>query len=91
MKKREKVKRALLIGAGTAAGLTAAKLLTRGMINKTHDHILKILMEDTTTKTCGAGICRHTATQNIIETNLRATEGKAIAAPWAHRKISQPG
>ena len=88
MKKREKVKRALLIGAGTAAGLTAAKLLTRGMINKTHDHILKILMEDTYDENMWELVSAATrlGLQNIIETNLRATEGKAIARPMGSPK-----
>ncbi|HZK23912.1 MAG TPA: FMN-binding glutamate synthase family protein, partial [Oscillospiraceae bacterium] len=86
--KQKKLKKALLIGAGAATGLTAAKLMVRGAINKTHDHALKILMEDKYDENMWELISAATriGLQNVLETNLRATEGKAIARPMGSPK-----
>ncbi|NLM52508.1 MAG: FMN-binding glutamate synthase family protein [Firmicutes bacterium] len=85
---RKKLKKALLLGAGAIAGIQGAKLLSRGIINRTHDKILKILMEDKYDENLWELISAVTriGLQNVLETNLRATEGKAIERPMGSPK-----
>ena len=85
---RKKLKKALLLGAGALAGFQTVKYLTRGAINRTHDKILKILMEDKYDENMWELVSAVTriGLQNVLETNLRATEGKAIARPMGSPK-----
>ncbi len=82
------IKKALATGAAALAGTFTAKLVTRKIIDKTHDRAVKILMEDLydeniwelITSTGRIGV------QTVIETNLRATEGKTINRPMGSPK-----
>ncbi len=80
--------------AGTAviAGTVAASLLTRGTLNRLHDRAMKKIMENPYDKNLYALIssASRIGIQNIVETNLRATEGKVIARPMGTPK-KMPG
>ncbi|MCR3921736.1 MAG: FMN-binding glutamate synthase family protein [Firmicutes bacterium] len=86
---RKKLKKALLLGAGVATGVTAARLMVRGVINRTHDHTLKTIMEDTYDENMWELVSATTriGLQNVVETNLRSTEGKVIGRPLGSPKI----
>ena len=84
----KKFKKALLVGAGAAAGITLTRKFVRSVINRTHDHALKILMEDPYDENLWELVSASTriGLQNVLETNLRSAEGKAIARPMGSPK-----
>lgn len=87
-KLKPKLKKALLIATGAAAGVTLTRKLIRGTINQTHDQALKTLMEDPYDENMWELISASTriGLQNVVETNLRASQGKAITRPMGSPK-----
>jgi glutamate synthase domain-containing protein 2 len=86
--KNQKLRKALAMGAATMAGTYAIKLMGRKVIDKVHDNSVKLILEDLydeniwelVTSTNRIGL------QTVIETNMRATEGKTIARPMGSPK-----
>jgi glutamate synthase domain-containing protein 2 len=80
---KRKIKKALVIGTGAAAGKIAISLAGRKAIDKTTDRVAKILLEDLYdenmwefySSTARIGI------QNLIETKLRAAQPVALHRP----------
>lgn len=85
---KKKLHKAVMAGAGTVAGAAAARILARGVVNRSHDSTLKILMEDTYDENMWELISAATriGVQQIVEINLRSTEGKVIQRPLGSPK-----
>ena len=85
---KKKLKKAVLVGAGTVAGAATARLLARGVVNRTHDSAVKILMEDVYDENMWELISAATriGVQQVVETNLRSTEGRVIQRPMGSPK-----
>lgn len=84
----KKIKKALLVGAGAASGALAARAMVRGTVNRTHDSILKILMDDLYDENMWELVSAATriGLQQVLETNLRSADGKKIERPMGSPK-----
>lgn len=85
---RKKLRKAVVTGAGVAAGAVASGVLARGLVNRTHDSMLKVIMEDTYDENIWELISAATriGVQHVVETNLRSAEGKVIQRPMGSPK-----
>ncbi|MDW7650291.1 MAG: FMN-binding glutamate synthase family protein [Bacillota bacterium] len=80
--------KALMVGAGAAAGTMASSLIGRKVIDKVHDKAVKVLMEDLYDENIWELVssAMRIGLQTVVETNLRASEGKAIGRPMGSPK-----
>jgi len=76
-------RKAAKYGLGAVLGAVGAKLVTRKLIDKTHDEAGKIIMQDLYDENLWELVSAVTriSPQIVAETNMRATEGKAIERP----------
>ena len=83
-----KLRKAVLTGVGTLTGTVAAGLLARGVVNRTHDSALKILMNDKYDENMWelVSAAMRIGVQQVVETNLRSSEGKVIGRPMGTPK-----
>ena len=83
-----KLRKAVLTGVGALTGTVAAGLLARGVVNRTHDSALKILMDDTYDENMWelVSAAMRIGVQQVVETNLRSSEGKVIGRPMGTPK-----
>lgn len=83
-----KLRKAVLTGVGALTGTVAAGLLARGIINRTNDSALKVLMDDKYDENMWELVSAATriGLQQVVETNLRSSEGKVIGRPMGTPK-----
>ncbi|EEG78824.1 FMN-binding glutamate synthase family protein [Dethiobacter alkaliphilus] len=84
----KKLKKAALVGTGLLGGSVAATILGRGAVNRVHDASLKVLMNDLYDENIWELVSAATrlGLQNVVETNLRSSEGKVIERPMGSPK-----
>lgn len=70
-------------GLGALLAAISLKTVARKIIDKTHDQVARIIMEDIYDENLWELVSAVTRVgpQNVVETNMRATQGKAIERP----------
>ena len=70
-------------GLGALLAAISLKTVTRKIIDKTHDQAARVIMEDIYDENLWELVSAVTRVgpQNVVETNMRATQGKAIERP----------
>lgn len=81
-------KKTVKYGLGAALGAVGIKLAARKLIDKTHDDAVKTIMKDPYDENLWELISAvsRIGPQTVVETNLRATEGKVIERPLGSPK-----
>ncbi|MBS4021014.1 MAG: FMN-binding glutamate synthase family protein [Dethiobacter sp.] len=85
---KHQMAKAFKIGAAAAAGAMAASILTRRFVNNVHDKAVKKLIKNPYDKNMFELISSGSriGLQTIVETDMRATEGKVLARPMGSPK-----